>query len=143
MANAVILTSYRENPLELDMLVNGQLWTNIGGMYRVQVQAVTPGHEIFYGFQWLMSVLSVDTTLSGFAPGGVWRSLADAGVATPFVILQYQAGSDVTSMNAFRLMTTHLYQVKAVGPASMASQILSAASRIDALIGSPPTGGSV
>ena len=143
MANAVILTSYRENPLEMDMLVNGQLWTNIGGMYRVQVQAVTPGSEAMYGFQWLMSVLSVDSTLAGFAPGGVWRSLADAGAATPFVILAYQAGSDVLTMNAVRLMTTHLYQVKAVGPASMASQIISAASRIDALIGSPPTGGSV
>lgn len=143
MSVAVILTSYRESPMEMDMLVNGQTWTNIGGLYRVQVQAVTPGHEAMYGFQWLMSVLSVDATLLGFAPGGVWRSLADAGTATPFVILAYQAGSDVLTMNAVRLMTTHLYQVKAVGPASMNSQILSAASRIDALIGSPPTGGSV
>lgn len=29
---------YRENPLQNDELVNGKKWTNIGGLYRIQVQ---------------------------------------------------------------------------------------------------------
>ena len=143
MSNAFILASYRENPYELPELINGQLWTNIGGMYRLEVQATTPGHEVMYGYQWLMAVLGADATLLGYATGGVWRGMVDAGTVPPYVIITFMAGSDVLTMNAVRLMTLPLYQIKAVGPASLASQVISAASRIDQLIGSPPTSGSV
>lgn len=34
----VILACWRESPLQLDELVNGELWTNIGGLYRIQAQ---------------------------------------------------------------------------------------------------------
>lgn len=143
MSNAVILASYRESPLEIGELVNGQEWDNIGGLYRLEVQAVTPGHEVMYGYQWLEAVLSADATLLSFATGGVWRRLADAGTAVPFVIIAFMAGADTLTMNAVRLMTQPLFMVKAVGPASLAGQIVSAASRIDQLIGNPPASGSV
>lgn len=143
MTSAFVLSSYRETPYALGELVNGQKWENIGGLYRLEVQAVVPGHEVMYGAQWIMSILSVDSALTGFAPGGVWRDVADAGTATPFVILAFMAGTDVTTFNKVRLMTQPLYLVKCVGPASLASQIIAAASRIDQLIGSPPTSGSV
>lgn len=144
MSNAFVLASYRENPYALDTgPINGEMWSNIGGMYRLEVQATTPGHEVIYGFDWLLSVLGADSTLAGYAPGGVWKSYVPDGTAPPYVVMTYMTGTDVLTMNAVRLMTTPLYQIKAVGPASLASQVIAAASRIDQLIGSPPTSGSI
>jgi len=139
MSNAAILDCYRESPLIMDELVSGTKWTNIGGMYRLEVQAITPGHEAAYGLQWLTSVLSGDATLSGLAPGGVWRGVADAGVATPFVIVAYMAGTDVTTMNKVRLFSIPLYQVKCVGEARITAQIVAGANAIDALLGRTPS----
>jgi hypothetical protein len=100
-------------------------------------------HESYIGFLWLESVLGGDSTLAGYAPGGVWRGEAPPNTPTPFVVMAQQAGVDTNTINAFRLLVEMLYQVKAVGPASSTATIASAASRIDALIGKPPTSGSV
>lgn len=143
MTNAAILASYRESPLELPELVNGEEWDTIGGLYRLLVQAVTPGSEVMYGIQWLVATLSADSTLAGYAPGGIWRGLAPPATTTPFVIVAHQAGTDSLTMNAFRLFSEIVYQVKAVGPASVTTQITNAAGRIDQLIGSPPASGTV
>ena len=144
MSNAFILASYRENPYELaEGPINGEPWYNIGGMYRLEVQALTPGHEVLYGYQWLEVTLGADSTLLSYVTGGIWRGMVTAGTLPPYVILTFMAGTDVLTMNAVRLMTQPLYQIKCVGPASLASQVIAAASRIDQLIGSPPTGGSV
>ncbi len=35
-----ILACFRESPMQLDELVNGELWTQLGGMYRIQIQQV-------------------------------------------------------------------------------------------------------
>lgn len=99
--------------------------------------------EIMYGVAWIKSVLSADAPLQGYAPGGVWRSEADAGTEPPYVIIIHQSGLDVVTMNGFRLMDDLLYQVKVVGPASNTPVLVNAAKRIDALIGSPPTSGTV
>jgi len=32
---------YREQPLSVDELVNGEVWSNVGGMYRLQIQQTT------------------------------------------------------------------------------------------------------
>ena len=32
------LACYRQTPLEVDELVNGELWTNMGGIYRLQIE---------------------------------------------------------------------------------------------------------
>lgn len=143
MTNAAILASYRESPLELDELVNGELWSNIGGLYRLLVEQVVAGHEIMYGYQWLEATLSADSTLAGYAPGGVWRALAPPSSLAPYVIVAFHAGTDSVTMNGFRMLDDLVFQVKAVGPASETAQITSAAGRIDALIGSPPTSGTV
>ena len=147
MTNASIVACWRESPLWVDepQPINGEQWTNLGGLYRLLVQAVVPGHEAAYGLQWLFATLSADSTLAGFAPGGIWRGMAPPTTVPPFVIVQHQAASDVLTLNAFRIMSNALFQVKAVGPgsASMIGNLVSAASRIDQLIGSPPTSGSV
>ena len=143
MTNAAILASYRESPLEVDELVDGEVWSNIGGLYRLLVDVVVPGSEVMYGFQWLEATLSADSTLAGYAPGGIWRALAPPREAIPFVIMAHQTGTDVITVNAFRIMTEVVYQVKIVGPASMTSTLMAGASRIDQLIGSPPASGTV
>ena len=141
--NAAILACYRQSPLQMDELVNGEVWTNIGGLYRLLVEEVTAGHEILYGYEWLDSVLSADATLLADAPGGVWRALAPPSSAVPYVIMQHQSGSDVTTMNAFRLMSDLLFQIKIVGPASNTAGLVAGAARIDQLLGSPPTSGTI
>jgi hypothetical protein len=135
MSNAAILACYREQPLMIDEEVNGEEWTNIGGMYRLFVQAIVPGHEGAYGLQWLKSILLADSTLTGFAPGGIFRGLAPLGTATPFIIISLMSGIDVLTMNAVRLISQPLYQIKAVGPANITATIVSAASEIDVLLG--------
>lgn len=99
--------------------------------------------EVVVGFSWLFTVLSADSALTGFAPGGIRRALAPPGTATPFVIMIYQAGSDIITMNGYRLLVDCLFQVKAIGPASNTAAIASAAARIDNIIGHPPVSGSV
>src|SRR5260221_14596117 len=114
MSNASILACYRESPLELDELVNGEIWSNMGGLYRLQVQMITSGIEVYYGFQWLKSVLAADSTLTGFAPGGIWRGMAPSGTVTPFIVIAFQAGVEVLTVNAFRLFVAPLYPGKCV-----------------------------
>lgn len=100
-------------------------------------------HESELGFLWLQSVLIGDATLMALLPGGaatgVWRGMAPPDTLTPFIILVYQSGRDVvTATGAFRLMSDLLYQVKAVGPASISATIAQVAGRIDRLLGGPP-----
>jgi len=134
MSNAAILSCYRESPLEIDELVNGEVWSNIGGLYRLQVQAIVPGHELYYSFLWLKSVLAADSTLTGYAPGGIWRGLAPSGTVTPFIVIAFQAGTDVLTMNATRLFVNPLFQVKVTGPATLSPTLGAAAAEIDALL---------
>ena len=100
-------------------------------------------HEVVAGYQWIYTTLSSDSLLTSYAPGGVHRSLAPPETQAPFIVMNYQSGLDVITMNAFRMMVSALFQVKCVGPASMTEQIANAAARIDALIGSPPVSGTV
>jgi hypothetical protein len=95
-------------------------------------------HESVLAFMFLETVLGGDSTLTGYAPGGVWRSMAPPGTATPFVIIARQAGTDVVTMNGVRLITDQLYQVRAVGPATSSATIALAAARADRLLGGPP-----
>jgi len=91
------------------------------------------GHEVALGFEFLIGLLT-DSTLQGYAPGGVRRAYAPPETTPPYVIVGYQAGHDVTTMNAFRMMSAMLYQVKVVGPSSGTSVLAQAAERIDQLI---------
>lgn len=91
-------------------------------------------HETALAFQWLYATLAGDATLASYAPGGVWRGLAPPATLTPYVVVSFQAGTDVISMNAYRLLDDLLYQVKAVGPASITPTLINAASQIDALL---------
>lgn len=96
-------------------------------------------HEVLLAYAWLQTTLQGDATLLGYAPGGVFRSLADPNVSAPYVIVSFQAGSDSVTMNGFRVLTQATYQVKAVGPAKNTVALANASARIDALLGGPPS----
>lgn len=95
-----------------------------------------PVSEAYLGFQFLYGILAPDTTLQSYAPGGVFRSEADPGTTPPFVIIGLQSpGVDTMTITAVRLLSNPLYQIRAVGPASLTQQVANAASQIDVLLG--------
>ena len=99
-------------------------------------------HEASIAFQYLYTILSGDSQLTGFVPGGIWRGYVPPETTPPYVVFAMQSGTDSVTMNGFRMLVDGLFQVKAIGPASETQTIVNAASRIDALIGSPPTSGT-
>lgn len=94
-------------------------------------------NEAMLGFAFIYGLLAPDTTLTSLAPGGVARDEADPGSATPFVIMSLQSpGQDTTTnVGVHRLLSLPLYQIKAVGPASITSQLEQVYERIEALLG--------
>src|SRR5260221_8965079 len=130
MSNANILDCHRESPLEMDELVNGEVWSNFGGLYRLLVQQITSGIEVYYGFLWLKSVLAADATLMGYAPGNIWRGMAPSGTVTPFIVIAFQSGTDALTLNAVRIMVNPLFQVKIVGPATLSTTLAAGAAEI-------------
>jgi hypothetical protein len=90
-------------------------------------------NETGLGLKWLIATLKADSEFLTASPGGVHRGMAPPGTTTPFTIVAFQSGTDVTTMNEVRLLSDVLYQVRAVGPATMAGDIVAAADRIDAL----------
>ena len=94
-------------------------------------------HEIMLGLQYLQSVLAGDATLAGYAPGGVWRGYVPPGTSWPYVVYNFQAGSDVLTQNAVRVMDSLLFQVIVSGPSSMDVTLAAAATEIDKLLRRP------
>lgn len=94
-------------------------------------------HESAIALEFLITTLSGDSTLTGvtgYAPGGVYRVMAPPSTVAPYIIVASHSGADVLSINAFRIMSDLLYQIRAVGPSAMMTQIVNAASRIDDLL---------
>lgn len=81
----------------------------------------------------LYSLLSGDATLSGYAPGGVWRNIAPAGTDGVVVTFGQQSSVDTYTFSE-RAMVDMLYQVKAVAPGGSAGTAWDAADRIDSLL---------
>ena len=94
-------------------------------------------NEAMLGFQFFYGILASDTTLASLAPGGINRYLAPIGSTSPWVIMALQSpGQDTTTnVGVYKLLASPLYQIKAVGPASITQQIEQAYERIDVLLG--------
>ncbi len=89
--------------------------------------------EVAQAFQWISSTMRADSPLMAAAVGGVWQGLADIGTVAPYASYAQQANSDVLTMNKVRLWASMLIQIKAVGPASQYTALVTIADRIDAL----------
>jgi hypothetical protein len=86
------------------------------------------------GYEWLYGVLSGDSQLSGYAPGGAHRSLAPPGTVPPYVIITFQSGPDTRTAQGVRILSQPLYQVAIIGPATGTATLVSGADRIDDLL---------
>jgi hypothetical protein len=91
-------------------------------------------HEIAASLEFIMSKLTGDATLMSIATGGVYRGMAKVGATPPFIVVAFQAGHDVLTFNDVRMVSQLLFQVRAVGPASLTSAIFQAAARVDDLL---------
>lgn len=87
--------------------------------------------EAGLALEFLFSTLQNDTNLTALGIGGVFRGLAPPSTNPPYVIVSLQSSQDTLNMNAYRIMTSSLYQVKVVAPASMMANLIQVASEID------------
>lgn len=91
-------------------------------------------NEAYIGFEFLYTLLSNDPALSALLPGGVFRGVAPPGTPTPFIAMNLQAGTDAITMNAVRLMSSLMYQIKVTGPSGTTPDVATAEHAMDALI---------
>lgn len=92
--------------------------------------------ETAQAFAWIYSTMTGDAQLMAAATGGVWQGMADIATVPPYALYLQQSNADTLTMNARRLFTRGLFQIKAVGPASNYAALVTIANRIDALFGS-------
>ena len=94
--------------------------------------------ETAQALQWAESTMQADSALMSIAIGGVWLSYAPIGTVPPFAIMSQQTATDVLTVNAVRLFTDILLQIKMIGPSNGIvganfSALTTGADRIDAL----------
>jgi hypothetical protein len=89
--------------------------------------------EITQALQWCESTMHADSALMAAAVGDIWLSMAPIGTAAPFVIMSQQAATDMLTVNAVRMFTHILLQLKGIGPATNFGALITIADRIDAL----------
>lgn len=93
-------------------------------------------NEIDIAYQWIQATLANDTTLQGYAPGGVWRAEAETNTTAPYVTITYQPGQnrDEIAFGGVRVYSELYFEVCAAGPAKNLPGIVNAATRIDGLL---------
>lgn len=89
------------------------------------------------GFTFLYSLLSADATLTALLNAGavsVVRDVAPQGSLPDWLVIGHQAGQDVMSATANRIMSPNLYRIFAVGPESDYANLKAISDRVDALL---------
>jgi len=91
--------------------------------------------EVALGLAYLKSTLSADATLSGYAPGGVRRAMAQPQAPAPYITIKHQDnGADAPVFGGSRAYSDLYYEVKVWGSASGTETLINASDRIDTLI---------
>lgn len=85
------------------------------------------------GFKLLYGVLSGDATFMSYV-SGVYQVMAPTGATPDYALLIHQSATDTNTATATRVLTTLLYQVKVVGPATDEANLRAAYVRADALL---------
>lgn len=105
--------------------------------------------EITQAYAYVVGVMENDSALMAAATGGVWQGSAPIGTPTPYALVTKQSDSDSLTLNAVRVMSQILLQIKGVSPWANYDTLVVIANRIDALFGrmttvtTPSTGGIV
>lgn len=84
--------------------------------------------------EWLYGLLSADLTLTPLIAARAYRGVAPAGTVYPLLVYNLQAGSDVRGVGPARVMTSLLYQVKAIGTGNNFTALEPIVDRVDALL---------
>lgn len=84
--------------------------------------------------EWLYTLLSGDTTLTNQIGQRIYNLQAPQDAALPFVIFGYMQGIDVQGVGTARVMSSVVYQVKAVDEAESFTTAKGIADRLDALV---------
>lgn len=104
--------------------------------------------EIYQAYRFVVAAMKADSALMAAATGGVHQGFAEIGTPMPYALVTKQSDSDMRTVNAVRVFSHMLLQIKAVGPTSNYDTLEIIANRIDALFGrqgasAPATGGNV
>lgn len=103
--------------------------------------------EVAMGLAYLKSALSGDSTLNGYAPGGIRRGMAQPQAASPYITMKHQSGVDAPVFGGGRAYSDILYEIRVWGPASGTQALVNAASRVETLISTATpvavTGGTI
>jgi hypothetical protein len=90
--------------------------------------------ETSIAFAWIISTLSGDAELAGYAPGGVTRRYAQVATVPPYVVMTYQDGVDYPVFGGGNACTDALIEVVVEGPATAMQAIVNAAKRVKTLL---------
>lgn len=88
----------------------------------------------FVADEFLSSKLNGDATLLGLVPSRAWRDKPPAGTAHPFVVWQFQTGTELRGAGPVRIWSDLIYAVKVVGQGANVAALKAAVDRIDALL---------
>lgn len=83
---------------------------------------------------WIESTLSNDSTLTGYAPGGILQTFALPGTTAPYMLVKFLSGTDHQVFGGGRAYSDMRFRVEVVGPFASMSTLTSAAARIETLL---------
>jgi hypothetical protein len=92
-------------------------------------------NELSRANKWLYSKLAADAMISSIVGTRIYARKAPPNAAYPFIVFNYQAGTDSQGMGTARVLTRSLYQVKVICKNSPDENVYTVADRIDELIG--------
>lgn len=82
----------------------------------------------------VIAALANDATLTGLAPGGVYRDIAPQGVSRPFVVVTLQAHEDALNLGRAAAFERATFLVKAVDANTSGTTAQAIADRIQVLL---------
>jgi len=88
--------------------------------------------------QWLYQTLTQDATLASLVGTRVYSHLAPLGAAYPLIIFAPQSAVDVAGLGTNRVITSLVYQIKAVGTGGSFAAIEPILDRVDTILQNPP-----
>lgn len=90
-------------------------------------------NEILIVYNWIYSVLSGDSTITNIVGTRIYDSVS-SNPTYPYIIYNWQSGTDVTEISAIRIMMNGLYQIKVIDKNTSFNTISPVATRIDQLL---------
>lgn len=85
--------------------------------------------------KWLYSALTGDPTISSAIGSRVFNAIAPQGTAFPFIVFNFQAGTDVQGNGTARIQSENVFLVKVISEGAPDATARTVADRIDEVVG--------